>query len=75
MFVSFSLQTRTFAGLEAIEWAFITLSFANVLSCVGLTIANLVLIITDDPSEPAFTYPILILINTGEFIFFSASFD
>ena len=38
----FLLQFKTFAGLDEVEWIFLTISVVNVLVAIGLTIDRLV---------------------------------
>lgn len=55
--------------LSAIEWTFLIVSSANILTAIGLTIYRLVIVVQDDPQSSDFTFAVLLLINGG-FCFF-----
>ena len=53
---------KTFAGLEGVEWAFLTISVINVLVAIGLTIDRLVEL---NQNTPDYTFAIILFINIG----------
>ena len=60
------LQSRTFAGLEIKEWAFLVVSMINLLVTLALTIYRQVVVISHEHTEePDFTFCILIIVNAG----------
>lgn len=56
---------KTFAGLEAEEWTFLTISVINVLVAIGITIDRLVELRKDTPD---YTFAIILFINIGMFL-------
>ena len=56
----FLLQVKTFAGLEVVEWIFLTISVVNVLVAIGLTIDRLVEL---KKNKPDYTFAIILFIN------------
>lgn len=59
---------KTFAGLEALEWAFLTISGINILVAFGLTIDRLVELHKDTPD---YTFAIIVFINIGFCLFYA----
>ena len=55
---------KTFAGLEAEEWTFLTISIINVLVAIGITIDRLIELQKDTPD---YTFAIILFINIGMF--------
>lgn len=53
---------KTFAGLEAVELTFLTVSVINVFVAIGLTIDRLVELKKD---KPDYTFAIILFINIG----------
>ena len=56
----FLLQFKTFAGLDEVEWIFLTISVVNVLVAIGLTIDRLVEL---GKNKPDYTFAIILFIN------------
>ncbi|KAK2177098.1 hypothetical protein NP493_619g06000 [Ridgeia piscesae] len=62
--VTFLGETRrTFAGLMIQEWIFLAVSIVNIAATIGLTIERIVVTVQSDPSNPDFTFALLLLIN------------
>lgn len=53
-------KVKTFAGLEVVEWIFLTISVVNVLIAIGLTIERLVKL---PKCSPDYTFAIILFIN------------
>ncbi|CAH3112548.1 unnamed protein product [Pocillopora meandrina] len=53
-------KVKTFAGLEVVEWIFLTISVVNVLIAIGLTIERLVKLLK---CSPDYTFAIILFIN------------
>lgn len=61
-------KLKTFAGLEAVEWTFLTISIINVLVAIGITIDRLIELHKDTPD---YTFAIILFINIGFCLFYA----
>ena len=49
------------------EWIFLAVSIVNIVATIGLTIERIVVTVQSDPSNPDFTFALLLLINAGSY--------
>jgi len=49
------------------EWIFLAVSIVNIAATIGLTIERIVVTVQSDPSNPDFTFALLLLINAGSY--------
>lgn len=61
-------KLKTFAGLEAVEWTFLTISIINVLVAIGITIDRLIEL---HKNTPDYTFAIILFINIGFCLFYA----